>query len=248
MQRRAAAALTAYGAVAVVHVGCQLAEVTTAATATQVALMPLLAVALALTGATGRLVRLTLIALGFSWLGDTVPRFLDGDPAFLAMVGLFLVAQVVYVVAFRPDVGRSLLARRRGWLAAYLLPVAALLALTLPNAGVLAPAVVGYGGCLLAMALLATGVHPLVGAGGAVFAVSDGLIALGAFGPWDVPEAAGSAAVMTTYALAQLLIVLGVTARAGAAGPPRRRASSGRGSTSAPAGPAGTGSRAARTH
>lgn len=239
MTGRARLVLTAYVVLAVAHVACQLAERTTAAAATQVALMPLLAVALvALADPGHRLVRLTLVALAFSWLGDSVPRLLDGDPAFLAMVGFFLVAQVVYVVAFRPYAGESLLTRRRPWLVAYLVPVAVLLALTLPDAGVLVPAVGTYGACLLAMALLATGVHPLAWAGGAVFAVSDGLIALGAFGPWDLVSPLGSAAVMTTYTLAQLLIVLGVTARASAAGPSRSRASSGRGSTPAPAAPA----------
>lgn len=238
MTGRARTALAAYAVLAVAHVVCQLAELTTGATATQVALMPLLAVALVRLADTGRrLVRLTALALGLSWLGDTVPRFLTGDPAFLAMVGWFLLAQVVYVVAFLPDAGRSVPARHRPWLVAYLAPVAALLALTLPRADALAPAVVVYGACLLAMALLATGVHPLAGAGGAVFAVSDGLIALGAFGPWDLAGPAGSAAVMSTYALAQLLIVLGAAARAGAAAPPRSPASSGRGSTPAPAAP-----------
>lgn len=214
MTTRARTALAVYGVLAVVHVTAQLSSSGALAAATQVLLMPLLAVALVLLAGTGpRLVRLTLVALGFSWLGDSVPRLLEDDPAFLAMVGLFLVAQVVYVTAFLPDRRRSVLRRRRAWLAAYLLPVAALLAVTLPDAGPLAPAVVAYGGCLLAMALLATGVHPLVGVGGAVFAVSDALIALGAFGPGDLASPVGSAAVMTTYTLAQLLIVLGVAAR-----------------------------------
>lgn len=246
MTGRARAALAVYGVLAVVHVGAQLARADTLMTVTQVLLMPLLAVGLVLlAGTEGRLVRLTLLALGFSWLGDSVPRLLEDDPAFLAMVGCFLVAQLVYVVAFRPYAAASVPVAHRRSLAAYLLPVAALMALCLPDAGVLAPAVVLYGGCLLAMALLASGVHPLAWVGGAVFAVSDGLIATGAFGPWDVPTGVGGAAVMTTYALAQLLIVLGVTARAG--DPGRSRASSGRGSTSAPGGAAATPPRAART-
>lgn len=238
MTGRARLALTAYVALAAVHVALQLAERRTAADTTQVALMPLLAVAaVALVGTRHRLARLTLLALAFSWLGDTVPRFLADDPAFLAMVGCFLVAQLVYVVAFRPFAGESVLARRRGWLVGYLVPVAALLAACLPDAGGLAPAVVVYGACLLAMALLATGVHPLAWAGGAVFAVSDGLIALGAFGPSDYPDALGSGAVMATYTLAQLLIVLGISARVAGA-PSRSPASSDRGSTSAAGAPA----------
>ncbi|WP_102508447.1 lysoplasmalogenase family protein [Sanguibacter massiliensis] len=54
-----------------------------------------------------RLVELTLVALVFSWLGDSVPRLLDGDAAFLTMVSFFLVAQVVYIAAFWPARRRS---------------------------------------------------------------------------------------------------------------------------------------------
>ncbi|WP_244929742.1 lysoplasmalogenase [Nocardioides sp. W7] len=222
MSRPPLVALGGYVALAAVHVTAQLAEAEKTANATQVLLMPLLAVALVLLAGTGpRLVRLTLVALAFSWLGDSVPRLLDGDPAFLAMVGFFLLAQATYIVAFRPYAGRSVLTGPRPVLAAYLIPTAALMALTLPGAGVLAPAVLVYGGCLLAMALLASGVHPLAWAGGAVFAVSDALIALGAFADGFEETTLGSAAVMATYTLAQLLIVLGVVARTRADGAAR---------------------------
>ncbi|WP_139274070.1 lysoplasmalogenase [Saccharopolyspora flava] len=184
------------------------------AVATQVLLMPVLAahLALAVPGPRPRLVRLVLVALGFSWLGDTVPRFLDGDAEFLSMVGGFLLAQIVFVLAFLPDRDRSVLARRRGWLVPYLLVFAALVAACLPHAGVLTPAVVVYGLLLLSMAVLSTGVHPLTWAGGAIFMVSDGLIALGEFAT-ALPGDANIIAIMATYAVAQLLIVLGVTAR-----------------------------------
>lgn len=206
--------LLPYLGVTVVHLAAQWLGAEAVAAVTQVLLMPALAAYLLL--ATGpdrpRLVRLVLFALAFSWLGDTVPRFLDGDPAFLAMVGCFLVAQVVFIVAFRPFARDGLLGARRALLAPYLLVWAALLAACLPEAGALAPAVLVYGGCLLAMAVLATGVHQLVWAGGAVFMASDGMIALGAFADWwDVPQ--HDVAVMLTYTAAQLLIVLGVLAQ-----------------------------------
>jgi len=81
--------------------------------------------------------------------------------------------------------------------------------------------VLAYGLLLGAMAVLATGVNPLVWAGGALFLVSDGLIALNAFAPWwDLPLQGFW--VMLTYIAAQLLIVLGVlravTVGAGLAG------------------------------
>ena len=64
-----------------------------------------------------------LVALGFSWLGDLVPSLVGDDAAFLVMVGFFLLAQVAYVVAFAPDVRRSVVHRRP----VLLLPYAAVL-------------------------------------------------------------------------------------------------------------------------
>uniref|UniRef100_UPI00404A1451 hypothetical protein n=1 Tax=Brachybacterium sp. GPGPB12 TaxID=3023517 RepID=UPI00404A1451 len=46
-----------------------------------------------------------------SWAGDTLPRFLDGQAQFLAMLGAFLLAQIVYALALWPPRGGSLLAR-----------------------------------------------------------------------------------------------------------------------------------------
>ena len=66
------------------------------------------------------------------------------------------------------------------------------------------------------MALLATGLGRAAGVGGAVFVVSDSLIALDAFGTLTLP--AHSVWVMATYLTAQLLLVLAVreTASSGA--------------------------------
>jgi len=61
------------------------------------------------------------------------------------------------------------------------------------------------------MAVLATGVNTLTGIGGAVFMLSDSLIALGAFRGWESRPL--SVAVMATYAVAELLLVLGVQQR-----------------------------------
>jgi uncharacterized membrane protein YhhN len=87
---------------------------------------------------------------------------------------------------------------------------AALLAVTVPHAGVLAPAVVVYGLLLAATAYVAAG-HGWVGAlGGAFFVLSDGLIALGAFRPDLVDWAHRDFAVMSTYIAAQALLVVAV--------------------------------------
>lgn len=201
-------ALTAYAVVAAVHITTQLLDADGAAGITQALLMPLLGAYLAATGPTTRLQRLTLLALGFSWLGDLLPRFLDGDAAFQAMIVAFLCAQVTYILAFRPYAATSVLRSPR--VIPYAVVLAALIAVCAPGAGPLAPAVVVYGVCLVSMAVLATGVNRLTAVGGAIFVVSDGLIALNAFvKAWPLPEVAQDTVVMATYIVAQLLLVLG---------------------------------------
>jgi len=221
----------AYVVVGIVQVVAQATGPGWLAGLTQVLLMPVLVLVL-LTQTSSprrRLVTLTLAALAGSWLGDTAPRFLDGDLAFLAMVGFFLVAQVCYIQAFRPYVADSIVRQSRPWLAAYGVVVVALIAICLPGAGVLAPAVLVYGLCLGTMAVLATGVDRLAWVGGAFFLVSDGLIAIDAFSGLDLP--AHDVSVMATYVVSQLLLVLGVIRRDARADPQHSPASSGRGSS-----------------
>ncbi|WP_156755485.1 lysoplasmalogenase [Actinokineospora pegani] len=193
-----------FAAAAVVHLAAQLAGAGMVAAVSQWSLMPLLAAAFV---AAAGVKRLVLLALGFSWLGDTVPALFTDDTRFLAMVGLFLCAQVAYIAAFLPSWRRSAL--RRPALLAYLAAFAGLLAACAPGAGGLLGPVIVYGVCLALMAVLATGVHPLTGIGGALFFVSDGLIALDAFASWYAPPVPGFW-VMLTYATGQALIVAGI--------------------------------------
>ena len=201
-----------FAALALAHLAAQLTGAGRAATVTQWLLMPVLAAAVwsATGGPRERLVRLVLLALGFSWLGDSVPSLFDGDTRFLTMVGLFLCAQITYSVAFWPSWRRSV--PRWPVSAAYVLAFGVLLALCAPGAGGLLVPVVCYGLCLTLMALLAAGVHPLTCAGGAVFFVSDGLIALDAFADWYAPPVPGFW-VMATYLTGQALIAAGVVRR-----------------------------------
>ncbi|QQQ78239.1 lysoplasmalogenase [Saccharothrix sp. 6-C] len=199
-----------FGVLSAGHLVAQLVGAGGAARISQWLLMPVLAAAVwsATTGAPrSRAVRLVLLALAFSWLGDSVPAFFSGDARFLTMVGLFLCAQVVYVAAFWPWRRRSAL--RRPAVVWYVLAFGALLAACGPGAGALLGPVVGYGLCLTLMAVLATGVGRVVGIGGAVFFVSDGLIALEAFAGWYDPPAPGFW-VMLTYLAGQALIAAGV--------------------------------------
>ncbi|MFE6970517.1 lysoplasmalogenase [Isoptericola sp. NPDC057653] len=207
------AAAVALSMLTVLHLVAQVAEASAWARVTQGTLMPLLAVTLwcAAPAPRSRLVRLVLVALGLSWLGDTAPAAFSGDAAFLVMVGFFLLAQVAYVVAFWPTRAHSV-ARRPVLLLPYAVAAVALVAACAPGAGPLLAAVVVYGVCLVTMAVLATGVHPLAGVGGAVFLASDAMIALGAFTDWFAPPASGFW-VMLTYVAGQALVVAGVLAR-----------------------------------
>lgn len=211
-RRHAARALLGVLAVVtVVHLVAQLSGGDVLAAATQVLLMPLLAGVLWLEtdGPRGRLVSLTLVALGLSWLGDSAPKLTDGDAAFLVMIGFFLLAQVTYIVAFWPFRARSVLHVGRPLLVGYVAAVAGLVAAcAVGAAGMLVPVLV-YGACLGTMAVLATGVNLPTAIGGGLFLVSDGLIALNAFAAgFDLPGQGFW--VMATYVAAQVLIVTGV--------------------------------------
>lgn len=203
--------LAAWIVVVVLHLGALRAGASTPADVTQCLLMPVLAGVLvsATCWPRGHVVTWTLAGLGASFLGDAAPRLLAGDPAFLVMVGFFLLAQVAYVVAFAPRVGRSVVRTRPAWLACYAAVLVALVALCAPHAGVLLVPVAVYGGVLTAMAVLATGLGAVGAVGGAVFLASDALIALARFVPgWDLPGQ--DVWVMLTYAAAQGLLVLAV--------------------------------------
>ncbi|MFI7672413.1 lysoplasmalogenase [Actinophytocola sp. NPDC049390] len=201
--------LLLFTALAFAHLSAQLVGAGTVATVTQWLVMPALAGAVwyATRRPRNRLQRLLLVALGFSWLGDAVPALFEGGTRFLVMVALFLCAQITYAVAFWPFWRRSAL--RRPALAGYVLAFVVLLVLCVPGAGGSLVPVVCYGLCLTLMAVLATGVHPLTAGGGAVFLVSDGLIALGAFADWYAPPVQGFW-VMVTYLAGQALIAAGV--------------------------------------
>jgi len=207
------ALLAPYLAVTVLHLLAQAAGWHAVAGASQVLLMPALALFLVLTtrdwrGQHSALVRLTRWALLFSWLGDTVPRFLGDDASFGPMLGCFLLAQICFIRAFWPFRARSVLRRSSRWDTPYAAALLGLLATCAPAAGILAPAVVVYGCCLAGMAVLATGLNALTWAGGAIFMASDSLIALDAFDVWSQPG--HDVWVMGTYCVAQLLLVLGV--------------------------------------
>lgn len=160
----------------------------------------------------GRLVRLFALGLVLSWAGDALPRFLDGQAQWL---GRFLLAQIVYALALWPLRGGSLLGCRAAVLP-YLVVAVVIVGLCAPSAGVLLTALVVYAAAIRAMAVHATGLGVRGGIGGAVFVVSDSLIALNTFDVLTLP--AHEVWVMATHVAAQVLLVLGVLGRTARAG------------------------------
>ena len=213
MSRRtiAVTVLGAFAIVAAAHLVSQVIAPDSAFTdVSQWFLMPLLALGpvLVTSAPRDRLVVGTLVALGFSWLGDTAPDLVDGDASFLVLVGFFLCAQLTYIVAFLPY-RRSSVARTRPWVVGlYALAVIAMVAVCASAAGILVVPMAIYASCLAAMAVLATGVNRTAAVGAMLFVVSDALIAVRAFVDADLP--AMGLWIMATYIAARALVGRGV--------------------------------------
>jgi uncharacterized membrane protein YhhN len=157
-----------------------------------------------------------LAALVLSLVGD-IALLSDSEARFVFGLGSFLLAHVAFVVAFvhagmpRGDlalVGLALVVGLAAVVGRRVVPAAAR-----ESGRPLAGAVTAYVGVIgvMVVAAWATG-RPLVGLGASVFMVSDAVLALDRF---VRPRRFGSLAVMVTYHLAQVLLVLGLLTAAG---------------------------------
>lgn len=166
-------------------------------------LMPLLAACAGARGAP----RLLLAALLFGWAGDVL-LLSDADPAFLAGMACFAAGHVCYLALFLRH-GAPHARRARLLAPVYAVALAATVALLWPDlpADLRVP-VAGYSTLLTAMAYgAATRLGPRAAAGGALFVLSDTLIATGVAG-WPQPPRP-DLWIMLTYAAAQFLLVQG---------------------------------------
>ncbi|WP_432024276.1 lysoplasmalogenase [Streptomyces parvus] len=167
-------------------------------------LMPLLAGYAALRGAPRPLVA----ALLFGWGGD-VFLLADNDLAFLVGMGSFAVGHVCYLALFGRGEGRGRAPAPLATGAGYAVVLVVFLVLIWPDlpADLRIP-LTGYSLLLTAMAWRAGVFGPYAAAGGALFLLSDALIATG-IAEW--PQApAPDFWVMLTYIAAQALLTLGV--------------------------------------
>ncbi|MEU5321751.1 lysoplasmalogenase [Streptomyces sp. NPDC021056] len=193
----------AFALTAVVDLVCLAAGWDVGHTVAKPLLMPLLAAYAASRGAP----RLLIAALLCGWGGDTL-LLIDAEPAFLAGMGCFAAGHVCYLALFRPyDEPRA----RGAFLApAYAVVLGTGVALLWPDlpADLRVP-VAGYSLLLTAMAYTAaTRLGLLAGLGGALFVLSDSLIATGV-AEWPQPPRP-DLWIMLTYIAAQSLLVTGV--------------------------------------
>ncbi|WP_436840871.1 lysoplasmalogenase [Streptomyces virginiae] len=164
-------------------------------------LMPLLVAYVITRGAP----RLLVAALLFGWGGDLALLF-DAEAAFLVGMGSFALGHVCYLVLFGKRPANPLLG---GAYTLALLGTVALLWADLP-ADLRIP-VAGYSLLLTAMAFRSSALGLRAGIGGALFLLSDTLIATGVAEWPQLPRP--DFWIMATYLAAQYLLATGATSR-----------------------------------
>ncbi|MFB6891116.1 lysoplasmalogenase [Kitasatospora sp. NPDC056327] len=206
--RPASALFTGFAATSAAHLGALLTGTQPLRHATKPALMPLLAAHSVTRAAEAgrRAPRLLAPALLLSAGGDVLLQLGD-ETAFLAGMGSFAAAHVCYVTMF---VGQGALTDRRRALvvaAAYATAWVTVVGRLWPDLGDLRIPVAGYSLLLASTAVASAGLGPRAGLGGALFLLSDTLIAT-KLAKWR--ELPGHEFwIMATYLLAQYLLASG---------------------------------------
>lgn len=161
--------------------------------------------------------RLFLGGLVFSLVGDVLLMLPGGELYFLLGLGAFFIAQLLYTLAYIKELGgNSGLVKQKPYLAIPLLLLGVALVFVLKDGlGQLVLPVIGYATVITAMAVAALNRQPVVSAkgfwlvfGGALFfIISDASIAFGKFvGPFPLERIV----VMSTYGVAQFMMVWGM--------------------------------------
>jgi uncharacterized membrane protein YhhN len=186
----------------VIHLGAILLSLPGVVEWTKPLLMPALAIGLiwAAPERRSRAIVLGVIALAFSWLGDVTLRW------FVIGLVCFLLAHIVYLVLFATRLATHRVPR---WAVGYAAWLVVLLTILGPQAGPLLVPVIAYGIVLTAMAVFASRCNRWVAGGGALFVVSDSILAIDRFLP-DAGIPSVDFLIMVTYIAAQTLIVWGL--------------------------------------
>ncbi|MGW2371458.1 lysoplasmalogenase [Kitasatospora sp. NPDC001683] len=207
--RSATGLLGGYAATSAAHLGSILSGASVLRNATKPALMPLLAAhSVSAAAAAGREASKLLVPALLASAGGDVLLQLKNDTAFLAGMGSFAAAHVCYVTMF---VQRGALTDRRRALvvaAAYATAWVGLVGQLWPDLGELKVPVAGYSLLLTSTAVTSAGLGWRTGLGGALFLLSDTLIAT-QLAKWR--ELPGHQFwIMATYVLAQYLLASGI--------------------------------------
>jgi uncharacterized membrane protein YhhN len=207
MTARTSPWLLAFGVISVVHLVLNGAGAAPWDSITKCLLAPLLAAWVV----EQRGPRLLVVALAFCFLGDL---FLELDDLFVVGMAAFAAAHVAFITVF---VQRGALQRLRGRSFVVAVYVAAAIGLVAWCWGGLAPdlraPIPVYAALLVGTAVTALATDLRAGVGGALFLVSDAIIALSEAGRVDRDSALTGLAVMTLYLLAILLLATAVVQR-----------------------------------
>ncbi len=152
-------------------------------------------------------------ALLFSWLGDISLIYKSGDTFFMVGIGLFLIAQILYIVTLRKSSYQSPRPTIVQMIP-FVLYAGLLFYLLLPAGDFTVPIVI-YGLVIVMMAITARSregntsqeSYKLALAGSIFFLLSDSFLAFNSFKA-EIPYA--GVLVMSTYCAAQLLLTQGI--------------------------------------
>lgn len=151
---------------------------------------------------------MTAVAIGMSWIGDTLPRLMPASAQLMTALA-FMAALIAYSIALVPMWFRARDGLRILLAIPYAGVVIGLFVACADGAGNLWFAMLVYAIALAVMAFLSAGVNGLTWIGGTLFLLSSSVLAMDWFlpGAW-VPHA--GAWVMLSYFGAQTFLVLGI--------------------------------------
>ncbi|WP_436514987.1 lysoplasmalogenase [Ekhidna sp. To15] len=164
-------------------------------------------------GKTTARILLLSVALIFSWLGDVVLMYQEKEAFFMAGIGLFLIAQITYVVVLKKSIYQKPSFELMKVLP-FLIYAGVLFFMLLPAGDFTIPIIV-YGSVIMIMAIMARlregntaqNSYQLAFFGSILFLASDSILAFNSFHT-AIPYA--GVFIMSTYCAAQLLLVQGI--------------------------------------
>lgn len=196
--------LVAFGVVAVVHLVLNGLDTAPYDSISKCLLAPLLAGWVATSGGP----RLLVVALVLCFAGDL---FLEVDDLFVVGMAAFAVAHMAFITLFVRRGAVAEVRTRPALAVAYVVVAVGMVAWCWGGLEpALKPAIPVYAALLVGTAVTSAAVDVRTGAGGALFLVSDGIIALSEAGRIDPDATATGLAIMALYLAAIWLLATGV--------------------------------------